>query len=328
MTSLESSPVQTSRASRFSMNSALGVSLIAIVLAAAFVVTGVASMISSVFAPGTGSADPSKEVAKLASQHQEQMKTWQDRFNGRSAFYKPPAPPPPPRNDPPPKVVVKPPDPGPPPTPTKYEGPSVVFAMSDFVRFKPPSSNEKQLDIGVGEEKSGVKVISTEGLPWTVKLGYKGGEYVVPIFQRGNDDKHLLAQAPPMIIIPSLVEVPAAKLEIQTPKSSGEAEAAAVVKQAPTAQGRNRATVKTETPAPQSPPAREQRDQRRGGDAKEASDADHAAADADAQDEGEQQHPEHAATQPQKDDGSTPAREPRSRRGREPRSSPRRPGSQ
>src|SRR5262245_8325842 len=125
---------QSSRASRLSMNGALGISLIAIVLAAAFVVTGVASMLASVFA--AGSADPSKEVAKLASQHQDQMKTWQDRFNGRSAFYKPPAPPPPPRNDPPPKVVQKPPDPGPPPVPSKYEGPSVVFAMSDFVRFK------------------------------------------------------------------------------------------------------------------------------------------------------------------------------------------------
>jgi hypothetical protein len=148
------------------------------------------------------------------------MEKYKEQFNGRSVFFKPPAWPSPP--------IVKVPDdddndiPPPPPTPPEdkiYTGPGILYALGDVIRFKAKSASEKPLDIRVGEEKNGVRVISTN-LPWTVRVGYRSKEWDVPIFNRG-EDKFLLAQAKPIEIIRGLLEIPPQKPVVEAPKSTG-----------------------------------------------------------------------------------------------------------
>src|SRR5207244_2317387 len=105
---------------------------------------------------------PEAEVSKLMVQHDEAMKTYQDRFNGRSAFFKPP-----PKPQPKPIIVdappaPPPPDPGPPPPPATYTGPNLLALMGDEAWFKPPTTADKTMVLRTGEEKSGVKLISVD----------------------------------------------------------------------------------------------------------------------------------------------------------------------
>jgi hypothetical protein len=179
-----SSPAETS-GQRFSLNGALGVSLLAIILASLFVFSGVATVITTALAGGTGGAKSAQEIGKLTAKHQELTKSYQERFNGRSVFYKPPPPPkpqvaPPPRHEEPP-----PPPPGPAPPPTTYTGPTVSFKVGDTVYFKAATGSGKPFKLNLGETGSGVKVVSTSS-PWTVRLAHSGREYDVPLFS-GTD---------------------------------------------------------------------------------------------------------------------------------------------
>ncbi|MCI0629107.1 MAG: hypothetical protein L0Y44_00455 [Phycisphaerales bacterium] len=210
---------------RVSFNSALVVSLIALAAAGVFVCAAMATVLSSAFGAGTGQAKPADQLAKLVAQHQEKMQTYQARINGRSPFFDPPAPrpptPPPPR---PTEEPVRDPEP-PPPAPKTYTGPNIIFAIGDTVRFKPFTVNDKPIDIRVGEQVGDLRVISTH-LPWRVRVWYKGGEFDVPIFARGSEDKFLVAQAPPVTLVPFLVEVAAPKPVVETPTATGSAVAA------------------------------------------------------------------------------------------------------
>ncbi len=196
-------------ASRLAINGPLGFSLAAVALTAIFLLMGLATLIGSAFGRGTGDAEPKKELDKLVALHNDSMKNWQDQFNGRSVFFKPLAPippaPPPPKNPPPPVIV----DPGPPPIDPVYRGPSISFAYADTVYFNPAtaSDNVKYLRIRVGEEKSGIKVISCN-LPWSVKVAYKGGEYDVKIFDKNAEDVFLSTTAKPIILTRFLLPLP------------------------------------------------------------------------------------------------------------------------
>jgi hypothetical protein len=209
---------------RFSMNGPLGVSLVAVAVIGIFVIIALFTTLSAAFGFGTGEGDPKAELNKLVAINKEKMQEFQDRFNGRSVFYKPPpwpitrpasstttkveyTPPPPPVDTGPPKV---------------YDGPGVWYAMSDVVRFKAKTASDKPMDIRVGEEKNGIKLIATN-LPWTIRVGYKGGEYDVNVWER-KGESFLLAQAPAIEIIPGLIEVPPARLKVEAPKADGPVE--------------------------------------------------------------------------------------------------------
>ena len=211
------------------MNGPLGVSLVAVTVIGIFVFIGLFTMLSAVFGMGTAEGDPKAELNKLVAINKEKMQDFQDRFNGRSVFYKPsPWPPPLQPTRQPEKVpdapIAKVPE-GP---PKVYDGPGIWYAMTDVVRFKARTANDKPIDIHVGEEKNGVRLISTS-LPWTVRVGYKGGEYDVNVWER-KGESFLLAQAPAIEIIPGLIEVPPARPKVEAPKAAdGPVEAMASV---------------------------------------------------------------------------------------------------
>jgi len=180
---------------------------------------GMSVVFASVFSGIGGEGEPSEELTKLVALHKAEIKNAQDRFNGRSIFFKPPpsfkpAPPPPPKTDAPP------PPPPPPEVVATYAGPTPIYAIGDTVWFKPPRQDEPQLVLSVGdEEKHGVTVISTS-LPWSIKLGWRGKEFDLDLFKR-KAESFLIAKAPAMTLIPGLVAVPAPTVEVAVPNSDG-----------------------------------------------------------------------------------------------------------
>ncbi len=165
---------------RWSTNIPLVTSVAAIVFAALVMVTEVAGLISAALTPGVGEDPTAARLNEYLAVHDAVMKTYRDRFEGRSLFFKPKPPPPPKR--PKPLVVDRgddPPPPPPPKTPASYTGPSVIFVVGDEVWF------HKGRHASVGEEVDGVTVIASDP-PWTVTLGHAGGEYEIPLFRKGN----------------------------------------------------------------------------------------------------------------------------------------------
>ena len=145
---------------RWSTNIPLVTSIAAIVLALLVMVTQVAGLVSATLTPGIGGDRTTSRLNEYLDEHDEWMKTFRDRFDGRSLFFKPKRPR---RPVEPPPVVDRgddpPPPQPPPPPPRNYGGPSVIFVVGDEVWF------HNGRHASVGEEVDGVKVIASDP-PW------------------------------------------------------------------------------------------------------------------------------------------------------------------
>lgn len=214
----------------FNLAGPLGVSLAAVAVGVIVAAWGFVAITSSLFGRGVGDVQPDKELESLIAAHQEDIKTWQDRFNGRSAFFKPPAPYRPPPPPPPPPPDEKPFEEPKPTIDPVYRGPSISFAYADVVYFNPASATDpvKFLRIRVGEEKSGVKVVSVS-LPWSVKVAYRGGEYDVPIFNRTDSSTFLLTTARSNSPNSFLVPVGGQTVAVPLPSAPGSVEPTAAM---------------------------------------------------------------------------------------------------
>lgn len=160
----------------------LGISLAAIVVGGAVVLTAFPNVLSALFSPVPNEAAGEQLKEELLAMHTESTKTFSSRVEGRSPFFVPPAPKPPPLPPPPPpppqqdkeeeapKVVI----------PPKYEGPALVGILGDTAFF----AGSPTLDIPTGAEKSGLKVLGIEE-DFIVRVAHKGGEYSVAL--RGDD---------------------------------------------------------------------------------------------------------------------------------------------
>ena len=159
----------------------LGVAAGATALLVGFGVWAFLGMMGSLLTFGSGS-DPAQGLADALKRHTEIAQASTKRFDGRSAFFTPPAPvrkvPKPVKPVEPPKP---PPPPPPPPVPREYTGPKPVGAIGGLIYFADSSQ------IRVGEEKGGVKVLSSSA-PWSVKLAHGGGEYDVPFWTKGREE--------------------------------------------------------------------------------------------------------------------------------------------
>jgi hypothetical protein len=218
--------------SRITLNGSLGASLAALIVGVVVVLTGLSAIVSAAFGPGVGKIQPQDEMNALVAQHNEKLQLWQDRLNGRSPFFKPPAPVVVQKVEPKPEPVrisepVK--DPGPPP---RYEGPPIAFAYADVVYFNSMNQGDgKVTRVRVGEEQSGLRVISTS-LPWTVKVGFKGGEYDVPLFNRSDQSAFVKGPSEPVIIQDSFIVAVSPQPEVVVPPPSSPAPEAAVTQAA------------------------------------------------------------------------------------------------
>ena len=150
------------------------IGLAAIALAIGSLLITLPSLASAIFASSLNNQSGQGNLSALLTNHEEDLDTYLDRFEGRSLFFRP-KPYPVKTKHVEPKTETKTIDDkpsGPPPT---YTGPKVIGAFGSEVWFK------DNLKIPVGEEKQRVKVLQINA-PWTVKLAHAGGEYVVPIF--------------------------------------------------------------------------------------------------------------------------------------------------
>ncbi len=156
------------------------IGLVAIAIAIGSLLLTLPSLASAIFATGLNNESDKNELSALLTNHEKDLNTYLDRFEGRSLFFKPlPYPKKLPKTVYTPKVEETAPEPLPPPR--TYTGPKVTGVVGDVVWFK------DKLKIRVGEESKGVKVLQNNA-PWTVKLGHAGGEYDVPIFSERLTD--------------------------------------------------------------------------------------------------------------------------------------------
>ena len=157
----------------------LAVTLALVVIAGVVTLSGMFSLLLALLTFG-GNVDPATTLENSLKKHEQLAKVDRDRFDGRSAFFMPPAPV---RNIPKPAPPPKIEKPLPPPAPvisTEYLGDKPKSVLGPIVYFE-------SFQIKVGEESNGIKVLATNA-PWSVKLGYKGGEYDVVLWTRYKED--------------------------------------------------------------------------------------------------------------------------------------------
>jgi hypothetical protein len=162
---------------RIRFNAPLITSAVAIALALIGVLVQAPALVAALVAPAAGEDPTVAAVVDQVSKSQSHFAAFRQRFDGRSIFFKPDpwpqkAPPPPPPPPPTESVAEAP----PPPRVTVYTGPPIIYAMTHEVCF------QGAIKLAVGEEKSGIKLISTEGLPWSVRVLYKEWEGDVTVF--------------------------------------------------------------------------------------------------------------------------------------------------
>ena len=157
----------------------LGATLALVVIAGAMAFSGIISLVLALFTFGAN-ADLSTTLESAVKKHEQLAKVDRDRFDGRSVFFMPPAPV---RNvpkPPPPPKIEKPLPPPAPIIPQDYGGKKPISVLGPTVYFE-------GFQIKLGEEYDGIKVLGTNA-PWSVKLGYQGGEYDVTLWAKPNED--------------------------------------------------------------------------------------------------------------------------------------------
>lgn len=196
---------------------ALASGLAAIAIVVIMIVGSIPGLARAVLTSGS-SGEATDFLDKSVALHQDLQKTARGRFDGRSVFFKPPQPvvqrdrPKPPPVTMPQEIDREPPKPAGPPA--RYTGPSIMAFVGDTVWF------QGDLRVSAGEEDAGVRVISVDA-PWSARLGFRGGEYDVTLFE--NETSGFLqaesAAAPSRLpgLIPVENQIPA-----ETPGASGD----------------------------------------------------------------------------------------------------------
>ncbi|MCH8343458.1 MAG: hypothetical protein IH983_05685 [Planctomycetes bacterium] len=186
---------------RLGLNTTLLVNIAAIVVATVVFAANLPTLLGAVLSPRLGDDKTVSLLSQYLAVHDTDLVQYQERFNGRSVFFKPipPRRPSPPRPAPV-EIVVAPPEPDPPPSiPEQYTGPSIVFVLGNEVWFT------DGLTLSVGEEDQGVRVLSCDP-PWTVRLAHAGGEYDVVLFERSVPGFETASREPQPT--PGIVRVP------------------------------------------------------------------------------------------------------------------------
>ncbi len=153
---------------------------VAVACAAAALVIGATlawGVASAALAPAPGGAETTAaEEADRIERFEASTAERLAQINGRSLFYTPP----PPREEEPVEVAEEAPEDAEdePPRPVRYGGPDVIAVINDTVWLR----GEEY--VRVGEESGGVRVVSVDGSPWSVRLEWRGEEFDVEVFER------------------------------------------------------------------------------------------------------------------------------------------------
>ncbi len=163
---------------RLPINIPLVASIVAIAFVSLVMATQLVELAGAVLTPRPREDPIRARIDAYLTEHADGMNMYRGRFDGRSLFFKPKRPPKP-RTEP--VIVERNAAPKPPPAPkarpTSYTGPSVSFVVGNEVWFHDGAH------ASVGEAVNGVTIIASDP-PWTVTLGYGGGEYPVKLFEK------------------------------------------------------------------------------------------------------------------------------------------------
>ena len=123
-------------------------------------------VVSFLFASAPPTVEPVSETTIRVREHEftEHLASAGDKIVKRSPFHPPVAP-----EEPPPKV------------PQVYGGPTIVGVAGGAVYFAETGGTTKRINLG--ETADEVTVVKIDA-PWSVTLGWKGGEFVVPMLDR------------------------------------------------------------------------------------------------------------------------------------------------
>ena len=190
------------------INGPLTWSMLFIAVLAAITLAGLPAVVRAAFARGPGETPMDDQFAALLEEHAAAAETYEDRFNGRSVFFRPRQP----RTrrvksvPPPPKMITTVDAPEAPELirPLRYPGPKIVGYVGGTVWFS------GDVRLGVGEEAEGIKVISVDDLPWSVKVEYQDWEYDVTFLSRRPADFFAGEASSTRETMPGLVSVRAA----------------------------------------------------------------------------------------------------------------------
>ncbi len=202
---------------RLPLNTTLLVNIAAIAVATVVFAANLPTLLGAVLSPRLGDDKTVSLLSQYLAVHDIDLVQYQERFNGRSVFFKPIPPRIASRPRPEPVEIVKAPlEPPPPLIPEQYTGPSIVFVLGNEVWFT------DGLRLSVGEEDQGVKVLSCDP-PWTVRLAHAGGEYDVVLFERSVPGFETASREPQPT--PGIVRVPEADHKpLESPASSSRPE--------------------------------------------------------------------------------------------------------
>ncbi|MCZ6836325.1 MAG: hypothetical protein O7G85_11170 [Planctomycetota bacterium] len=172
---------------KLKLNPSLAWSLASVALIALMLFYTLPSVMAAAFSSNPDELQVATTLEGHLETHREALTLYQDRFNGRSVFFKPLKTPtrtkPRPTHKAPEPIVDQ--NPTPPkedPIPKQYTGPSVMAILGDEVWFVNPQRNSSPLRIRLGEEQSGIKILEVNA-PWSVKVGYQRGEFKVSLFE-------------------------------------------------------------------------------------------------------------------------------------------------
>jgi len=126
-------------------------------------------------AVGQSSAEQEQRLEIYAGEMDQRLA----QLQGRSMFYVPP--PPEALAEEEPEEEPEPVETGPPPKPTRYAGPGVIAVVNGQVWF------EGDRVVRVGEEDGGVRVVSAENAPWTIRVEWREVEFDVELFERTTE---------------------------------------------------------------------------------------------------------------------------------------------
>jgi len=169
-------------------------------------------VLAAALGPGLGQNEATAQLQEFEQEHEAKLASYRAQFDGRSIFrtpnptpkkreYTPPPPPPPPSND-------EPEDKGPPqpePPPPHYGGRSVLFVVGNEVWF---DDGDEPFKVNVGETVNEHTIIEVNA-PKFVKVGWRRGEYEVPIFENWDSSIGLSTTARPSRPVPGLIEAEA-----------------------------------------------------------------------------------------------------------------------
>ena len=139
-------------------------------------ISALAPTVVALLTPGPESAEAAEQdQERRIAQYNERLAKSLALAQGRSMFVVPPAPDAIAQAEKDKAKAAEAADEG--PAPTRYTGPDPIAVINNTVWFSDSTS------VPLGKERAGIRVVSVDRAPWSVRLKWRNVEFDVPIFE-------------------------------------------------------------------------------------------------------------------------------------------------